>query len=321
MLSGCNASNVNTNIVKFYADDNSVRTEKLSDEQWELSENTLHKVSSLHSADELHQSVVETQAYVEELSTEEMKSWQEVDIEVPETTEVIEETEALETDDNTKFLDVETRYLDTSYFNQDGYPVGCELVTAQMLFAYYFQFVTVDDMIDKHYIELAKFEEKDGKIYGGDPNKKFVGDPRDKHSYGCYVGAIENMFNNYIEENDLTDKFEVVDLSGIQLIDICDNYIQYGKPVMVWATIDMKPAKLNSSSWLDRDTGKEISWIAGEHCLLLIGYDNDGYYFNDPLSGKAVHYNYEEVHPRYDELGKQAITIIEKEQELESTDT
>ena len=32
--------------------------------------------------------------------------------------------------------------------------------------------------------------------------------------------------------------------------------------------------------------GKLIQWIAPEHCLLLVGYDDEHYIFNDPLRSK-----------------------------------
>lgn len=236
---------------------------------------------------------------------------EDIDETVDETVDEIETVSNTEIDSDIKLLTFDIRYLDTSYYGQDNYPVGCELVSAQMLFAYNEIQITVDDMVKHNYINLASFEDKDGKRYGGNPNREFVGDPKDIHSYGCYVGAIKSLFNSFISTNNLTD-YKVIDLSGNSLSDLCEQYVKYGIPVMIWASMDMKPLK-DGDKWIDKVSGEEIVWKAGEHCLLLVGYDNTGYYFNDPMKGKAVHYDYNQVDEIYDALGKQAITFIEKE--------
>ena len=54
------------------------------------------------------------------------------------------------------------------------------------------------------------------------------------------------------------------------------DYIDKDIPVIMWATIDMKPW-YNGDHWYYN--GKKIQWIAPEHCLLLVGYDDEHYIF------------------------------------------
>ena len=55
--------------------------------------------------------------------------------------------------------------------------------------------------------------------------------------------------------------------------------------------------------------GKLIQWIIPEHCLLLVGYDDEHYIFNDPLRNKNTYYRKSAVEIAYAGLGSQAITI------------
>ena len=66
--------------------------------------------------------------------------------------------------------------------------------------------------------------------------------------------------------------------------EICEKYINNGVPVLIWASINMKPTFINlSNSWIVENTGERYFWKSNEHCLVLVGYDDENYYFNDPL--------------------------------------
>ena len=58
--------------------------------------------------------------------------------------------------------------------------------------------------------------------------------------------------------------------------------------------------------------GSYYTWTAGEHCLLLTGYDKDYYYFNDPWTNARTRYSKSLVNTRYNELGKQAVVMVKK---------
>ena len=56
--------------------------------------------------------------------------------------------------------------------------------------------------------------------------------------------------------------------------------------------------------------GTAFTWTAGEHCLVLTGYDNNSYFFNDPLSPYGgISYPKKLVKERYAEMGRQAILL------------
>ena len=182
--------------------------------------------------------------------------------------------------------------IDVPYYSQHDYPTGCELVSTSMLLAF------------------LGFDIK----AGGDPDKVFIGNPEKNTGYGCYSGAIEYTLNKYLkpQEYKLDKKYEIIDLKGMELEEICTNYISEGVPVIMWASIDMKPTFINlANSWIIDKTGERYLWKSNEHCLVLVGYDEENYYFNDPLADKDTPYMKRLAERRYREMGMQAIAVIE----------
>ena len=75
------------------------------------------------------------------------------------------------------------------------------------------------------------------------------------------------------------------------LSDICTKYIDNNIPVLIWASINMVQTEKNDcNTWYLDDTDKEFTWTSNEHCLLLVGYNEDYYYFHDPLRQEATLY-------------------------------
>lgn len=190
------------------------------------------------------------------------------------------------------------------YINQsEYYPTGCEVVSATMLLQYYGYDITVDRYIDK-YLDMSTVDSKDGILVAEDPNKYFIGDPRSSYSYGCFAPVIVKSMNKILEGNKVAE-----DISGTNLEDIAEKYIDKGIPVIVWATIEMEPTT-EGVDWLLKSNGRRYHWIGGEHCLVLVGYDDTSYYFNDPYQNNGlVAYNKQVVEERYEDLGKQAIVV------------
>ena len=86
---------------------------------------------------------------------------------------------------------------------------------------------------------------------------------------------------------------------GLSLIHI---YI----PVILWATTDMK-APYNGRKIPYGDG--YIQWIAPEHCLLLVGYDDNNYIFHDPQEHAYTYYGKDDVTRAYLGLGAQCVVI------------
>lgn len=63
------------------------------------------------------------------------------------------------------------------------------------------------------------------------------------------------------------------------------------------------------STWIVRDTGRLIQWMTPMHCLLLVGYDEKNYYFNDPWREAAVAYPRGDCTVAYDGFGRQAVVV------------
>ena len=77
-----------------------------------------------------------------------------------------------------------------------------------------------------------------------------------------------------------------MDETGRTAAELCAKYIDAGLPVIFWATLDFQPVpgvdrwRLPNGHWFD--------WKLNEHCLLLVGYDEDNYWFNDPWHNHGV---------------------------------
>ncbi len=183
---------------------------------------------------------------------------------------------------------------------ESGYQTGCELVSGAMLLNYYGSGTTAQELYEQ--MDRTSGPE-DASGNGVNPAQYFIGNPTGKAGYGCYAGALTTGLNRV-----LNGERYAVDITGTELEMIEKNYIEQGTPVIIWATVHMS-APREGDSWKLAD-GSTFQWIAGEHCLVLVGADDKYYYFNDPdHSGEAIGYEKELVRQRYEQLGKQAIII------------
>lgn len=196
------------------------------------------------------------------------------------------------------------KIITVPYINQfPAYPTGCEIVSATMLLQYYGYPISVDTMIDK-YLDTSVVTKKNDTVYSGDPNKAFIGSPYSTYSYGCYAPVITTSLNRV-----LRDGQTAVSTTGTDLPELITKYIQHNIPVLIWASIDMKETHL-TAAWANKESGKTVYWPSGEHCLVLVGYDEESYYFNDPYQDEGiVHYRKEIVEERFRELDKQSVII------------
>ncbi|MBR2319740.1 MAG: C39 family peptidase [Clostridia bacterium] len=182
------------------------------------------------------------------------------------------------------------------------YPTGCESVTAVMALHHAGVSISVEDFIVHHLPCDERFYEENGLLYGPDPYAVFIGDPRTPHSFGCMAPAIEQALLSCVGEGE-----RVANTTGEALSVLCRDYIDYGIPVILWATMEMRPVS-SGRMWFLPD-GRQFTWPAGEHCLLLVGYNEKEYLFNDPRYGTTVAYEKEAVEVAYAALGKQSLVI------------
>ena len=206
---------------------------------------------------------------------------------------------------NSKDYSEQYKLISVPYISQaGGYPTGCEIVSASMLLQYYEYNVSVDEFID-NYLENSFLEEVNGDLYGPNPNEVFVGDPRSVYSYGCYAPVIVNSLNKILDGEHLAKN-----TTGSEFNELIENYIDREIPVLVWTSINLLPTSAGTQ-WYIRESGDKFQWINNEHCMVLVGYDEDKYYFNDPYDDNGVvGHDKELVEERFKELGKQSVAII-----------
>lgn len=180
-------------------------------------------------------------------------------------------------------------------------PTGCESVAATMVLHYYGDTVPPEDFAEDWLPRSDAFYQRDGKLYGPDPREVFVGDPFRTASYGCFAQPIVRAVNG----NSTVCTAEKI--TGRSLPALCAEYVDKDKPLLIWATMEMAEPK-EGNRWYLED-GTSFTWPAGEHCLVLVGYNAGHYFLNDPMTGSTVGYEKETVEQRFAALGSQAVYI------------
>ena len=205
------------------------------------------------------------------------------------------------------------KLINVPYIDQTKeWPTGCESVSAVMLLQYLGIDVSVKQFVER-YLEKVPLLEKEGKLYGGDPRKVFVGDPADAQSMGCYapvIGkALERIFREGAKTAGIGGGRMPVDLTGVAMETLLRDYIDHDMPVIFWASIDLKETYAGPE-WILADTGETFEWRSNEHCMLLVGYDEENYYFNDPWHNHGtIGYEKKLVEKRHAEQYGMAVSV------------
>ena len=111
----------------------------------------------------------------------------------------------------------------------------------------------------------------------------------------------------------LGDTYDVLDLTGTEPEILQTEYLDRGMPVIFWACINMREP-ITGPQWKLNDREETFTWISNEHCMVLVGYDDDGYYFNDPYENNGViRYSRELVKDRHKAQHMQAVAVKRKE--------
>lgn len=182
------------------------------------------------------------------------------------------------------------------------YPTGCETISAVMALRYYGEDISAEEFVANHLPTDDRFRYVDGVYCGPNPYTHFVGHPESKNSYGCMAPVIEKALISYFGSSR-----RVKNTTGQKLSSLCSAYIDKGEPVLIWTTIGMVET-YDGPSWQLED-GSTFVWPVNEHCMVLIGYDNQRYYFADPYRGMVKSYPRALCESRYEDLGMQSIAI------------
>lgn len=197
--------------------------------------------------------------------------------------------------------------IDVPFISQKPkFPNGCEAVSAVMALNYIGVDITPSDFITS-YLDMGNHPHiKGGKWYACDPREQFPGDPRLSTGWGCYPEVIKKAIDS-MDNSDV----EVTVLKDTSLSTLCSEYIDNGIPVVFWGTIDMQQPK-TWMTWTIENTDRTHTWISPFHCLLLVGYNRNGYYFNDPWRKKQTFYPKEAVETAYVGIGREALVVTKK---------
>lgn len=183
------------------------------------------------------------------------------------------------------------------------FPTGCESISACILLQYNGYDISPDTFIDEYLHKSDDFYHNDGVCWGPDPYEYFIGDPRTNSSYGCMSPVIKNAINKILGRDDWGG---ITDCDSLN--ELCRTYISRDIPVMVWVSMQME-TPTPGSIWKLPDNS-DYQWLANEHCMVLVGYDNTHYYFNDPITGNTEKFEKEISERRFAAFEYQSIVIL-----------
>lgn len=197
-------------------------------------------------------------------------------------------------------------------YQYDSYPTGCESVSAVCALRYSGEDISVDTFIDQYLSRGVLEENAEGSLTGPSLDDAFIGDPRTVHGCGCNAPVIVEAAGRVLEGTDR----KIRNLTGTGLSTLCREYISRDIPVILWATIQMQ-AWTNTITWTDEVKGDTVTFYTAEHCLVLMGFDEENYYFSDPASESEITaYDRASVEAAYEKLGKQAAAVVPADREL-----
>lgn len=180
---------------------------------------------------------------------------------------------------------------------------GCEVTSLTMMLQFYGLDVDKMQMAAEMPLDLTPLQrDKDGSIaYWGNPNTGFVGEVTGKaRGFGIFHTALFKQLQEHIPE--------AIDMTGGDFSEI-ERQIANGIPVVAWTTINF----VIPDRWVVWDTPiGPIKTTFVEHAVLVVGYDEQYIYVNDPYSGKAdVPVDRERFMETWELLGKQSISYME----------
>lgn len=209
-------------------------------------------------------------------------------------------TEFVTRENNTEeYVDttLEQKYiLMNALMQKPSLPTGCEITSLTSVLNYWGYNVNKETMADK-YLER-------GEMGNVTAFEAFIGDPFTNDGYGCFASVIEKAANKYLSEQN--SFYRAYDISGTVFEDLYKE-INQNHPVIVWATVNMSEPRYYEQWKLQDGT---YSWIGGEHCLVITGYNKSEniVYVMDPLKG-SVKYDATLFKTRYEQLFSQAVVI------------
>ncbi|PEA54679.1 hypothetical protein CON64_11885 [Bacillus pseudomycoides] len=176
---------------------------------------------------------------------------------------------------------------------------GCEVTSLAMLLQY--KGIKVDKMTLANEIARVPFEANGVR---GNPHEGFVGNiyTKSESGYGVYHQPIFQLAQKYVPD-------KAVDLSGRDVKDLY-KVLSAGSPVWIIANTTFKPLDEGNFEKWNTNAG-ELMVTYYEHSAVIIGYDQNSVYVNDPLADnprKSI--PRDQFEKAWEQMGKQAITVL-----------
>ena len=184
--------------------------------------------------------------------------------------------------------------LQAMQFNQHpNYPTGCESAALYILLKYYNVNVTMEQIVNALPKGPVPYT-SNGKLVGADPEREFVGDPRNSWSYGVFNTPLRDTANKFKTGAKTRTGAAVADI--IKLLDA-------GSPVVAWYCTNPSVGITYTNSWYDYKTDRYIRWPGGEHAVVVCGHSGDTITYRDPNTGGSRTMTQTQFAKVFNELG------------------
>ncbi|HDR4902206.1 C39 family peptidase [Bacillus cereus] len=178
---------------------------------------------------------------------------------------------------------------------------GCEVTSLAMMLQY--AGITVDKMKLANEIKKVDFM-NDG--VRGNPNEGFVGNiyTFSESGYGVYHGPLFQLAKKYLPN-------KAVDLTGKSIEELYKS-VKAGQPVVMITNATFEPLDEDEFTTWETNSG-DVSITYNEHCVVLIGYDQESVYIRDPLKDSLdVKVPREKFEQAWVQMGSQAISYVKR---------
>ena len=138
----------------------------------------------------------------------------------------------------------------------------------------------------------------------GNPNEGFVGNiyTFSESGYAVYHGPLFQLAEKYLPN-------KAVDLTGKNIEEIYKS-IKAGQPVVMITNATFAPLDEAEFTTWETNSG-DVSITYNEHCVVLIGYDQESVYIRDPLEDSLdVKVPRETFEQAWVQMGSQAISYV-----------
>jgi len=135
------------------------------------------------------------------------------------------------------------------------------------------------------------------------PQRGFVGDvdgpagSMPPVGYGVYAGPIAATLRSFGLEAEARRGWSLEGLKG---------ELAAGRPVIVWATYDMRLGDVERWVSWDGESSAVVQW---QHTFIAVAYDEGGLTLVDAYDGVAKYFSFGAFTPAWDQLGRLAVTV------------